>query len=228
MCIRDSIWSAPAGLRFKRQPFGSWAAVASLLSISQKTRKRTGESVGFFTLLLLAFGLSMDAFAVAVSDALCYPKMKRGWSLAIALSFGFFQALMPAIGYFAGSAFSRVLSIWDNWIAFLLLAGIGAKMIWEAVQEIRHPEQELCRFFNLRLLLMQSVATSIDALAVGMGFAILEMELFSCVAVIGIVTFLCCLGGILLGKRFGSLFRTKAEIAGGIILLLIGVKLLLG
>lgn len=170
--------------------------------------------MGFFTLLLLAFGLSMDAFAVAVSDALCYPKMKRGWSLAIALSFGFFQALMPAIGYFAGSAFSRVLSIWDNWIAFLLLAGIGAKMIWEAVQEIRHPEQELCRFFNLRLLLMQSVATSIDALAVGMGFAILEMELFSCVAVIGIVTFLCCLGGILLGKRFGSLFRTKAEIAG--------------
>ena len=136
MCIRDSIWSAPAGLRFKRQPFGSWAAVASLLSISQKTRKRTGESVGFFTLLLLAFGLSMDAFAVAVSDALCYPKMKRGWSLAIALSFGFFQALMPAIGYFAGSAFSRVLSIWDNWIAFLLLAGIGAKMIWEAVQEL--------------------------------------------------------------------------------------------
>lgn len=198
------------------------------LSISQKPQKRTDVSVGFFTLLLLAFGLAMDAFAVAVSDAMCFPKMKRGWTFAIALSFGFFQALMPAIGYFAGSAFSILVSVWDNWIAFLLLAGIGAKMIWEAVQEIRHPEQEFCRNFNLRLLFMQSVATSIDALAVGMGFAILDMALLSSVLVIGVVTFLCCLGGILLGKRFGGLFKTRAEIAGGIILVLIGVKLLLG
>ena len=183
----------------------------------------------FLNSALLGVGLAMDAFSVSMANGLHDPGMSRKRMCIIAGTFGVFQAVMPLIGWVLGTQFARYITSVDHWIAFALLGYIGGKMIWDAFHEA--PESETCASestLNLRELVMLAVATSIDALAVGMGVAILEMELFSCVAVIGIVTFLCCLGGILLGKRFGSLFRTKAEIAGGIILLLIGVKLLLG
>ena len=193
---------------------------------NRKTGDRVEQAV---FLLLIALSLALDAFAVSVSSGVAVPGFGPAQALKLGVWFGAFQFAMPLAGWLLGAGVSAYVEAADHWIAFALLALIGGRMAAGALVQgcgtQARPEPAALTPGRLTAL---AVATSIDALAVGRGFAILEMELFSCVAVIGIVTFLCCLGGILLGKRFGSLFRTKAEIAGGIILLLIGVKLLLG
>lgn len=186
------------------------------------------------TLLFIAVGLSMDAFAVSVSSGmiLCHTKMRR--VLKIAASFGLFQGLMPLIGYTIARTFADKIEAVDHWIAFLLLAFVGGKMLWEALRggEEECPHGDPCSWKNL---LVMSVATSIDALAVGASFAVMPREgllgpafgYLLCCAVIAVVTFLLCIVGVEVGCRFGNRFGKKAEIAGGIVLIAIGLKILL-
>ena len=182
-------------------------------------------------LLMIAFGLSMDAFAVSTTNGMCISRQMRGgrfFSKALSWSFmfGLFQGVMPLIGYFLGRAFSSFISSIDHWIAFVLLAFIGGKMVWEAI----HPDEEedACQtILSFPAILTQAVATSIDALAVGVSFALLQVEIFSSCIIIAITTLICSLIGSYLGKGFGALLKSKAEVFGGVILVLIGLKILL-
>ena len=170
------------------------------------------------TLFVLALGLSMDAFAVSISNSMCFSGLRRNEAALTSLSFGVFQGLMPVAGYFAGRAFADVVSAFDHWIAFALLGFIGGKMIWDAVKELRAPEAcPVGRAFSYKLMVVQAFATSIDALAVNIAAA---------ASFIACVTFVCCLAGHLLGKKFGSWLGGKAEIFGGVILVCIGAKIL--
>ena len=189
------------------------------------------------TLFVLALGLSMDAFAVSISNSMCFSGLRRNEAALTSLSFGVFQGLMPVAGYFAGRAFADVVSAFDHWIAFALLGFIGGKMIWDAVKELRAPEAcPVGRAFSYKLMVVQAfspramlplaVATSIDALAVGVSFAALDVNIAAAASFIACVTFVCCLAGHLLGKKFGSWLGGKAEIFGGVILVCIGAKIL--
>nr|WP_296627621.1 manganese efflux pump MntP family protein [uncultured Negativibacillus sp.] len=180
-------------------------------------------------LLMIAVGLSMDAFAVSMTNGMCisgHCNKNRFFGHAFVWSamFGLFQGLMPLLGYFLGRTFSALISSFDHWVAFLLLAFIGGKMVWEAI----HPEEEECDV-NLPFgtIVTQAVATSIDALAVGVSFALLQVEIFSASGIIALTTLLLSLAASFLGKGFGSLLKSKAEVFGGVILILIGVKILL-
>lgn len=189
--------------------------------------------MGFLTLLLIAVGLSMDAFAVSVSSgmALCFTKMRQ--NLRIAGSFGLFQGIMPLLGYAVANTFSDKFGAIDHWIAFGLLGFVGGKMLWEALRGGEDiPSGDLSSW---RSVMLMSVATSIDALAVGASFAVMPHEgilalragYLLCAAIIAVVTFVLCFGGVILGCRFGNLFGNKAEIAGGVVLIGIGIKILL-
>ena len=180
--------------------------------------------MSFLELLLVAVGLSMDAFAVAVCRGLEMRRIDYRQALLIAVFFGGFQALMPVVGYLLGAGFEHYISAFDHWIAFALLAFIGGKMIWEAV---RGGEEEQPQELDLKMLLMMAVATSIDALAVGITFAFLRMGILSSALTIGATTFLISFGGVAAGNRFGARYKQKAEIVGGVVLVLIGVKILL-
>ncbi len=176
---------------------------------------------------LLALGLSMDAFAVSVSNGICYQKEKKKLTLS-GISFGIFQALMPLIGYLAGKTFSSYVEIIDHWIALILLGFLGGKMLLEAIKNLRHPEAESCpAAFTYKLILTQSVATSIDALAAGVTLAVAfpNTNPYFAVSLIGLTTAICCLFGALLGKKFGTLMKEKASVFGGIILIAIGIKI---
>lgn len=178
-------------------------------------------------LLFIALGLSMDAFAVAMGKGLCMRKIQYGYATVIALFFGGFQALMPAIGWFLGKQFAAQIIAFDHWIAFGLLAFIGLKMIWSAYRE-KNKEEEACDLtVNYRELFVLAVATSIDALAAGVTFAFLDMPILLAAGVIGLTTFLISLCGVIIGQLFGSRFKTKAEYFGGGVLILIGLKVLL-
>ena len=179
--------------------------------------------MGLAELFLIAVGLSMDAFAVSICKGLSMPKMKWKNAVLAGVYFGGFQALMPLAGYLLGNQFKDVIVNVDHWIAFVLLAVIGANMIREARQE----SEELDDSFDVKTMLVLSVATSIDALAVGVTFAFLRVHIVPAVLFIGIVTFCFSAAGIKIGNVFGAKFRSKAEIAGGVILILIGAKILL-
>lgn len=182
--------------------------------------------VGFAELVLMGVGLSMDAFAVAVCKGLCMPKVRWGQAVVIALFFGGFQALMPLVGWAVGSMFSSYITAIDHWIAFGLLAFIGGKMLWDAFHE--EDEEVVCKTrIDLRELTLLAVATSIDALAVGITFAFLGVNILVAVAVIGVTTFVLSLVGVVVGNAFGSRFEKPATIAGGIVLIFIGLKILL-
>lgn len=179
------------------------------------------------TLFVLALGLSMDAFAVSISNTMCFSGLRRSQCAAASLSFGLFQGLMPTIGFFAGRAFAGVISSVDHWVAFLLLGFIGGNMVREAVQEMRQPpECPVQRDYTFRMMMAQAVATSIDALAVGVSLAALNVNIAAAAGFIGGVTFVCCLVGHFLGRHFGSLLGKRAEILGGLILIGIGLKIL--
>lgn len=185
--------------------------------------------MGFMELLLTAVGLAMDAFAVSICKGLGMRKMRYGQAVVIGLYFGVFQALMPLIGWLLGTSFSRYIQAFDHWIAFVLLAFIGGKMLWDVFHEEDEAEtaQKLDAKLDHRELFMLAIATSIDALAVGIAFACLDVEIWSSVSIIGIVTFVISFCGVWIGNRFGGRFEKKAGIAGGIVLMGIGVKILL-
>ena len=183
--------------------------------------------MGFIELLLIAVGLSMDAFSVSVCKGLTTKKFSWRMALICGLWFGLFQALMPMVGYFLGAQFQHLIESVDHWIAFGLLFLIGANMIREAVwgdKDNDIPENGSLSFKTMFLL---AIATSIDALAVGVSFACIQVELWSSVLVIGVTTFLFSILGVKIGNLFGSKFEKSAEIVGGIILILIGLKILL-
>ena len=179
-------------------------------------------------LVLIGVGLSMDAFAVALCKGLSMRRVNYAHAAVIALFFGVFQAVMPLIGWVLGTQFARYITSVDHWIAFALLGYIGGKMIWDALQEA--PETAPCAGegrLDLKELLMLAVATSIDALAVGITFAFLQVSILPAVATIGLITFALSFAGVVVGNRFGTRFQKKAEIAGGVVLVLIGLKILL-
>ena len=185
--------------------------------------------MGILELLLLGIGLSMDAFAVSICKGLGVREIKPKHMLCCGLWFGGFQALMPFIGWALGTQFESYITSIDHWIAFVLLVLIGGKMIAEAVR----PEDENVEIdkldppLDLKEMLVLAVATSIDALAVGITFAFLNYPIGEAVMIIGLTTFCISIGGVYVGNFFGNRYKKKAELAGGIILVLIGVKILL-
>lgn len=185
--------------------------------------------MGFVELFLIAVGLSMDAFAVSVCKGLCMKRLNMRQALVIALFFGGFQGLMPLVGWTLGTQFERYITPVDHWIAFGLLALIGGKMLWDAFHE-GDDEGVACPAdgkLDLRELVMLAVATSIDALAVGITFAFLRVDIVVSVGLIGATTFVLALVGVAVGHRFGARYEKAATIAGGIVLILIGTKILL-
>lgn len=183
-------------------------------------------------IILIAVGLAMDAFAVSVTDGMCLPKIRPAYALKTSSSFGFFQALMPVIGWLAGIGFSKKISIFDHWIAFILLSFIGIKMIVETIRDKKNPEScPTNSEMDFKRLMALSIATSIDALAVGVTFSVtgvntVKMILID-VLIIGAITFVICFIGTYIGNKSGSFLKSKAEILGGIILISIGAKILI-
>lgn len=173
-------------------------------------------------LVIIAAGLAMDAFAAAVCKGLAADKSSCGHCLLTGLYFGSFQALMPLIGFTLGDGMPDRITSVDHWIAFILLSVIGLRMLLDA----RRGNDALDASFSLRAMLPLSIATSIDALAVGAGFAFLNIRIFPAVSLIGGITFLLSALGVKLGNLFGSRFRAPAQLAGGFILLFMGAKIL--
>lgn len=179
--------------------------------------------MGIAELVIIAVGLSMDAFAVSIGKGLSLKQIKLRHVLSVGLWFGGFQALMPLIGYLLGATFTAVVSDFDHWIAFFLLGIIGFNMIRDSFskEEEKHDDD-----FSFRTMLMLAVATSIDALAVGVSFAFLSVDLWISVALIGLITFAFSAVGLKIGNIFGNKYKSKAEFTGGVVLVLMGVKIL--
>lgn len=180
--------------------------------------------MGLIELFLIAVGLSMDAFAVSVCKGLAMPKCTFKKAAIVGLWFGGFQALMPAIGYILGAQFQEAIASIDHWIAFVLLALIGGNMIHEALD---NDEEEADASLDVKTMFLLAVATSIDALAIGITFAFLKVNIIPAVCFIGIVTFIISFAGVKIGNVFGARYKNKAEIVGGVILILLGLKILL-
>ena len=179
-------------------------------------------SLSYLELLLIAVGLSMDAFAVSICKGLSLKRLKVRHAALVGLYFGGFQALMPMIGWALGYRFERVIASVDHWVAFFLLAVIGVGMIRESRES-----EELNDDLSFRTMVILAVATSIDALAVGVTFAFLRVRILPAAGLIGVTTFLLSGLGVYIGHVFGLKYKAKAELAGGIILILIGLKILL-
>ena len=175
-------------------------------------------------LLVLALGLSMDAFAVSICKGLSVPKLQAKHCLICGIYFGGFQALMPLLGWLLGIRFQSLITNIDHWIAFVLLAVIGANMIKESFSK-----EEECpdASFGFKTMLTLAVATSIDALAVGVTFAFLDVSIVPAVLLIGATTFVCSAVGVKIGNVFGNRFQSKAEFLGGLVLIAIGLKILI-
>lgn len=185
--------------------------------------------MGYFELLLIGVGLAMDAFAVSICKGLNMKVINRKHCFVIALFFGGFQALMPWIGWLVGKQFERYITKFDHWIAFFLLTVIGGKMIVDVLRG--GEDEESCLKDESRLdikeLFFLAIATSIDALAVGISFAFLKVAILPAVIIIGAVTFVISIIGVFIGNIFGSRYKSRAELVGGIILILLGIKILL-
>ena len=180
-------------------------------------------------LLMIAIGLSMDAFAVSTTNGMCVSKQYKQHNfftraLVWSAMFGLFQGLMPMLGYFLGKTFASFISSIDHWIAFVLLGFIGGKMIWGAV----HPEKEECEVnLPFSTILTQAIATSIDALAVGVSFAFLQVNILPAVCLIGLTTFVCSIIGVKIGSIFGDRYKARAEFFGGLVLIVMGLRILI-
>ncbi len=180
--------------------------------------------MGIIELILLAVGLSMDACAVAICKGLALRRVNGGQMLTVGLWFGGFQALMPLLGYLLASLFANFIRSVDHWVAFALLAFIGVNMIREALsKEDEEPDPSL----SARTMLVLAIATSIDAMAIGISFAFLDVSIVPAVSLIGVITFLLSVVGIRIGTTFGCRFKSKAELAGGVILISLGLKILI-
>ena len=185
--------------------------------------------MNFWELFIIAVGLSMDAFAVSICKGLSVRKVTVREGISVAVWFGGFQALMPLLGFFLGVTFSDFVTNIDHWIAFVLLAYIGGKMIAEAIKEKDEviEIEEMDAPLDLKELLVLAIATSIDALAVGITFSFLEVNIVEAVTIIGVVTFIISAAGVFVGNLFGNKYKTKAEFAGGLILVILGFKILI-
>ena len=182
--------------------------------------------MSFWEILLLALGVSMDAFAVSIGKGLTAHRVSWREALTVGLWFGGFQALMPVIGYYLAFSFADLVTKVDHWIAFGLLLLIGGNMIREALEK-DEAQKEADASFGFRTMLILAIATSIDALAVGISFAFLQAPLWSSILIIGLTTFAFSVVGLLIGKKVGDRFHKGAEILGGLILITIGVKILI-
>ena len=180
--------------------------------------------MGLAELFIIAVGLSMDAFAVSVCKGLSVPKMKLSHALTCGIYFGGFQGLMPLIGYLLGSQFEAAIVKFDHWVAFILLGLIGFNMVKESRET---GEECLDCSFDVKAMIPLAVATSIDAHAVGVTFAFLHVNIFWAVTFIGVITFTLSSIGVKVGNVFGEKYKSKAELAGGVILILMGTKILL-
>ena len=194
--------------------------------ISEALHFRKSIFMPLFQILLIAVGLAMDAFAVSLASGFSLKSSYLFWSCIIALFFGGFQALMPVLGWFGGNLFRNYIEKFDHWIAFGLLVIIGIRMIYEAF--VSHPEKKLIRPTNLLVLLGLAIATSIDALAAGLGFSLLNVPIFLPALTIGIITFIISFCGVMLGRSIGIKWGERAHLLGGIVLIVIGIKILLG
>lgn len=183
--------------------------------------------MGFIELLLIAVGLSMDAFAVSICKGLGMKRVNLKVAVVLALFFGGFQALMPLIGWALGSQFLGIIGPIDHWVAFVLLAVIGGKMLWEAFHDGDEDDGKPADRIDLGEFFILAVATSIDALAVGISFAALSVDIVPSVALIGVTTFAFTIAGVFVGNFFGSRYEKPASIVGGVVLILIGTKILL-
>ena len=177
-----------------------------------------------FEIVVIGIGLAMDAFAVSVCKGLAMKKLDWKKVIIISLYFGIFQALMPVLGYCLGSTFSSFVQQVDHWIAFILLAIIGGNMIKDSTDD---EEEKRNDKVDVKTMVLLAIATSIDALAVGVTFAFFEVNLWLSISIIGIITFVLSVLGVIIGNKFGDKFQNRAELAGGIILIIIGLKILL-
>ena len=179
----------------------------------------------FLTITFIATGLAMDCFAVSITSGIAIKNLRINYALQIALFFGSFQAIMPVIGWFAGRGLRDFISGVDHWVAFGLLGLIGLKMIYESTK-LESDKKEI-NPLNIYVLSMLSIATNIDALAVGVSFAFLKISLVTSIIIIGTITFILSFIGVFVGNRTGHFFENKIELAGGLILIGIGTKILL-
>lgn len=179
------------------------------------------------SIVIIAVGLSMDSFAVSIVNGLMMPKLRFFNAVYIALFLAFFQAAMPVLGYWGGSLIENEIKSIDHWLAFILLGFIGGKMIYEGLESSDNFKIKDDFKLSLTKLISQSIATSIDALAVGISFAFLDIEIFSTAFIIGVVTFLFSMVGLRMGKSIGAKTRGRMEIIGGLFLIGIGLKILI-
>ena len=177
-------------------------------------------------IIMIGIGLSMDAAAVSMTNGMVYPKTCSSKILSMPLLFGGFQALMPLLGYYASGVFADFLSLYSGIIILIILGAIGVKMVYDGL----HPQMEEATSCSLtyRMLLIQAVATSIDAFAVGVGFSAMQVNIVQAVSIIGVTTLVCSFLAIAIGKKFGNMLGNKAQILGGLILIIIGIKGMLG
>jgi len=182
--------------------------------------------MNIITVIFIALGLAMDAFAVSVASGFQIKQQHLRHAMRIALFFGGFQALMPVTGWFAGISVRNFIMGFDHWIAFGLLFFIGVKMIYESKKLT--PVEKTMNASNIYVLLVLAVATSIDALAVGLSLSFLKIAILTPALIIGFITFLLSFAGVYIGKRFGHFFESKLEVIGGLILIGIGIKILIG
>ena len=182
------------------------------------------NNMGAIEILLISIGLAMDAFAVSVCKGLAMKKMSWKKAIIIGLYFGIFQVVMPVIGYFLGTTFERFITNVDHWVAFILLVGIGINMVKEAFDKESENRNDNV---DMKTMLVLSIATSIDALAIGITFACLKIHIVMPVITIGLITFIISVIGVKIGNQFGDKYGKKAEIMGGVILILLGIKILL-
>jgi putative Mn2+ efflux pump MntP len=180
--------------------------------------------MGLLEIILIAIGLSMDAFAVSITLGLSVKKPTLKQLLIPGLYFGFFQALMPLLGYLAGINFASKIQSSDHWIAFVLLVLIGGKMIWESFE--KHEEKVNENPFQFAKMLLLALATSIDALAIGVTFSFFELNIFKAILITGLTTLVISIVGVKIGTVCGLRFKSKAEFIGGLVLVLLGIKIL--
>lgn len=183
------------------------------------------QAMNNFELILIAVGLSMDAFSVSICKGLTTQRFSWRTALTCGLWFGSFQALMPVVGYFLGAQFQEMIETYDHWIAFGLLFLIGTNMIREAVWG-KKEKDENNGFLDFKTMFLLAIATSIDALAIGVSFACIQVNIWIAISIIGVITFLFSILGVKIGNVFGSKYEKSAEIIGGIILIIIGLKIL--
>ncbi len=179
--------------------------------------------MNLFEICLIAIGLSMDAVAVSMSNGMVFNRMSRSRELLMPIFFGFFQGLMPFLGYFAGGLFAELISKYSGIVILIILGYIGGKMVWDGWRGA-DDEKNQSATLTLRLLIVQAFATSIDAFAVGVGFCAMQINIVNAVVIIGLITFALSLCAILIGKKFGDFLGNKALVLGGFILIFIGLK----